>query len=173
MAVAFALKILWLLYIFLVSNWEALLVVSIIGFLIYQSFAEKEQIRSLTLDDVDKLSPRGFEEYLSEFFKDKGYNVIVTPMSGDKGADLIVERSGVRTAIQAKHYKVSVDHKSVQEVYCSLKYYKCKRAIVITNSHFTKMAKVLGRSNKVELWDRERLGNELSNIKMIDSREKL
>jgi HJR/Mrr/RecB family endonuclease len=87
--------------------------------------------------------------------------VTVTPPSGDKSADVIIEKNGKRIAIRAKLYKTKVDQSAVVEVLGSLNVYECCRGIVITNSYFQKSAIEIARVNNIELWDRDRLGKEL------------
>ena len=107
-----------------------------------------------------------FELFLGDFFKDQNYDVTVTPASGDKGADVIIEKNGNRIAIQAKLYKIKVDQSAVVEVLGSLKVYGCCKGIVITNSYFQKSAIDIALVNNIELWDRDRLGSELANRRL-------
>ena len=60
----------------------------------------------LTIEDVDKLEPRFFEAFVAALFKKQGYYVILTPYSGDKGADVVAHQRGNETGgllMQAKH----------------------------------------------------------------------
>jgi hypothetical protein len=59
--------------------------------------------------------------------------------------------------VQAKRWSQSVGPGAVQEVVASRAHYGAHRAIVVTNSNFTKAAIELARSNDVEMWDRSRL----------------
>ncbi|WP_253187253.1 restriction endonuclease [Paenibacillus sp. GP183] len=45
---------------------------------------------------------RQFELYLGLLFKALGYKTEVTLSAGDYGADLVIEKNGVRTVVQAK-----------------------------------------------------------------------
>ena len=69
-----------------------------------------------------------------------GYKIVHTKLSGDQGADLVVERFGEKTAVQAKCYSGAVGNKAVQDVLAAKEYYKCSKAIVITTSGFTRQA---------------------------------
>ena len=89
-----------------------------------------------------------------------GYKVKVTKKSGDQGADLIVEKEGVSTAIQTKKYAGNVGNTAVQEVVASMKYYDCDKAMVITTGKFTKGAFELASRNGIQLIDKKGL-NEL------------
>src|SRR3989339_391085 len=108
--------------------------------------------------EIDKMSGDDFERYLAMLFEKLGYRVqIVGSHKGDYGTDLILEKQGVRTAVQAKCWHNSVGIKSIQEVYGSLHFYNCTKAIVVTNNYFTQQAKRLAETNNVELWDRYKL----------------
>ena len=100
-------------------------------------------------------SQRGinFEDKLFEYFVSQGYTVVKTPKTGDMGADLILEKGGVRSVVQAKCYTGSVGVKAIQEIFTAKNYYKAREAFVITNSTFTKNAIELAESNGVSLWD--------------------
>ncbi len=45
---------------------------------------------------------------------------------------------------------------AVQEVVGSIAYYKADRAMVVTNSNFTKSARDLAKRNEVELWEEKK-----------------
>lgn len=111
--------------------------------------------------DIDKLSGKEFEEYLEVFFQRLGYQVKRTPYQGDYGADLILSKDGVKTAVQAKRYNRSVGLKAVQEIAAAKEYYGCDKAMVVTNSYFSNQAKSLAKATQVELWDREQLVSNL------------
>jgi hypothetical protein len=113
---------------------------------------------------LDTLSGSDFESFLEKLFRKLGYSVIKTPLTGDQGADLVVEKSGERIAVQTKRYHGIVSNKAVQEAVAAINHYKCSRAIVITTSSFTKSALKLAYSNKVELWDGKKLKEVMNKI---------
>ena len=106
---------------------------------------------------VDYLNGYEFEFYLKDLFEAKGYKVIPTSLASDQGADLIVVKDNVRTAIQAKRYSKPVGNKAVQEVMSAKGYYRCHEGIVITNNVFTRSAMELASRLEIELWDRKKL----------------
>lgn len=83
-----------------------------------------------------------YERYVASRLKQIGYHsIVVTKGSGDHGADIIAYApDGVKCAIQCKYYSKPVSNKAVQEALAGSRYYGCARAIVITNSRFTKQA---------------------------------
>lgn len=106
---------------------------------------------------VDKLSGKAFEKYLAAQFRHLGYRVKQTEDSHDYGADLLVKKRGEFIVIQAKRYEKNVGIAAVQEAVGAIAYYEADRAMVVTNSHFTKSARNLARLNDVELWGREEI----------------
>lgn len=117
-----------------------------------------------TIEDLMRLNGFDFEKFIAGLFEKAGYTVEITKKTGDQGADIIVTKNGVSTAVQAKRYSGSVGNKAVQEVVAAMKYYDCDGAIVITTAEFTKSAFELARVNKVQLIDKEGLSKLLDEI---------
>lgn len=113
--------------------------------------------KSYKIGTIDKLNGYEFEDFLSELFKSFGFDVEPTSYSGDYGADIIVKNAYEKMAIQAKNYSGKVGVEAIQQALSGKEYYKCDRAIVITNSYFTKQAIDLATVSKVELIDRDKL----------------
>src|SRR4051812_23694982 len=66
--------------------------------------------------ELDNLDGLDFEKYLEGLFRKLGYTVKRTVYQGDYGADLIIQKAGIQTVVQAKKYNRSVGLKAVQEV---------------------------------------------------------
>lgn len=113
--------------------------------------------KEITTEQIEQLDGFGFEQLLGDIFTKAGYKVIVTKKTGDQGADLIVEKKGISTAIQAKKYIGSVGNKAVQEVVAAMKYYDCDKSMVITTGEFTKGARVLADRNRVQLIGKDKI----------------
>lgn len=113
-------------------------------------------------EDMNSLDGVEFENYLMGVFKAAGYDVCGTPTTGDQGADIILTKSGVKIAVQAKRFTSNVGNKAVQEVVSARQYYSCNEAWVVTNSKFTKAAMDLAHKCKVRLIDGQEL-DELVN----------
>lgn len=118
---------------------------------------------SAFLDEIDRMDGLDFERLLKELFERLGYSAELTGRY-DHGADLVLEKDGVRFAVQAKRAAREVPRRAVADAVASLAMYGCDRAMVVTNSSFTKPATQLGRANKVFLWDRGRLERELTGF---------
>jgi len=116
---------------------------------------------------IDLMTGKEFEEFLVQLFKTCGYNVTKTEPGYDYGADMVLERYGERTVVQAKRQKRSVGLKAVQEVTAARKYYRAHKTLVVINGTFTRNAKELAKSNNVELWDRKRLMQEIKKMHLF------
>lgn len=102
--------------------------------------ATSECARLLAVD-FRSLDGGAFESFLADVFRQLGYAVHQTGRSGDQGVDLIVERNGVKTAVQAKCYQDAVSISAIQEVYTGKALYRCHNCMAITSSQFTRGAK--------------------------------
>lgn len=113
------------------------------------------------LPNIDSLNGFEFENFLSRLFLQMGYRVQSTKLSGDQGADLIISKYNEKIAVQAKRYNNNkVNNRAVQEVVASIAHYGANKGMVVTNSHFTKSAIELAKSNQIQLID----GNELNSL---------
>jgi restriction system protein len=116
------------------------------------------------LKDIDVMSGREFERYLVILFGKLGYQVQRTASHGDFGADLVATKNRVRVIVQAKRHRRKVGVKAVQEAVAAKGYYSGDRAVVVTNSFFTRQAAKLADRNGVQLWNRYRLAKAMSSI---------
>ena len=98
---------------------------------------ELERLR-LSLSGV--MTGSDFESYLHMVFTKLGYSAELTKGSGDKGADLVLERNGTKIIVQAKYYSRPIGNKAVQQAYTAKDIYRADIAAVVTNSSFTKQA---------------------------------
>lgn len=129
------------------------------------SVIERKKYLKSGLCKIDKMSGAEFEKFLKAHFENLGYKVKLTPASNDYGADLIIEKDREKVAIQAKRYNGKVNNKAIQEVSGAIRYYKCSRGMVVTNSFYTKNAINLAKECEIELWDRNVLKEK---FKVID-----
>jgi len=115
---------------------------------------------------VPKMGGIEFEEFLRDLYDALGYVVHKTDIN-DQGADLIVMHGGEKIVIQAKRYKNKVNNSAIQQVFTAKAFYECDKAIVITNSEYTKSAREVAEKVGVELWDATSLQSMLSSMKSI------
>lgn len=118
----------------------------------------------LTNAEVENMDGFEFEDFLAGLYGKAGYIVQTTPKSGDQGADIIIEKDGLKIAVQAKKYAGKVNNKAVQEVVAAMKYYDCDKAMVITTGCFTKSATELADRNNVILKDKKSLNILIDSI---------
>lgn len=120
--------------------------------------------KRITVEEIEHLDGFQFEELIGELYRKAGYKVHITKKSGDQGADLIVEKNGVSTAIQTKKYAGHVGNSAIQEVVAAMKYYDCDKTMVITTGKFTKSAYELAGRNGVQLIDKKGLDELFDTI---------
>lgn len=114
--------------------------------------------QEVTPESLQNLTGIEFENLLKKKFIDLGFHAIETPVTGDYGADLIIEdKNGTRYIVQCKRFSSKVNLKAVQEVVGALSHYAGDYGIVITNNQFLPSAIKLAESNKIELWDGDKL----------------
>jgi len=145
-----------------------------------QSSSLDYDLKNISIEDIDQMEDGSeFEMYLYRLFIELGYSgVYKTVGSRDFGADIVfTDREGVRNVVQAKRYAIdnSVGISAVQAVFSCMRYYKAKRAIVITTSNFTEPCETLAGINHVKLLDRKDLililegfkRNEIQKVKDV------
>jgi restriction system protein len=120
----------------------------------------RHMLAGADLHAIDRMSGEQFETFLTVLFERLGYQAEVTGRF-DKGADLILTREGIRTAVQAKCWQQPVGVEAVRAVVAALRPYHCTRGMVVTNSTVTRSARQAARENNIELWDRTDLANVL------------
>lgn len=84
-----------------------------------------------------------FEDYVATVARGCGVPVIMTPLTGDWGVDLIVGRRPDRIAIQCKRVSRPVGPGAVQEVVAGAPMQDCTRTMVVSNQDFTPAARRL------------------------------
>jgi len=121
-------------------------------------------LRSADMDELDRMTGIEFEHALAQLFMDLGYGAVVTQASRDYGADVVLSRGGQKVVVQAKRYGGTLGLDSVQEASAARLHYGAVRAIAVTTSTFTAPAQNLAQTTGVELWDRQRLNEELASV---------
>ena len=132
-------------------------VVGFVGVLGRRRAAYRSAMQRADIAGIDLMTGTEFEQRLRAAFEFIGYTVYHVGGQGDFGADLVLDNLGPRIVVQAKRWSKAVGPGAVQEVVASQAHYGAHRAIVVTNSSFTKAALELARSNNVEMWDRSQL----------------
>lgn len=92
----------------------------------------------------------GYERYVAEHLKEQGFrNIVHTGATGDFGVDLVAKKHGAHYAVQCKYYARPVSGAAVQEAVAGMAYYRCDRAMVVTNNRLTRGALELAQANDV------------------------
>ena len=98
-----------------------------------------------------------FEHYISRVLRANGYTNVRLTEKYDYGVDIIANKDGVRWGIQVKRRASLVGADAVRQAVTGLQVYGCDKAMVITNSYYTKVAKRLAHCNDCTLIDRPAL----------------
>lgn len=111
----------------------------------------------INLREVDAMDGLAFERYVAALLQKKGFHHIRLTEKYDLGVDIIAEKDGIRWGIQVKRYSGLVKAAAVRQVVTGLRLYDCDRAMVITNSTYSTVAKRLATGNDCILIDRTQL----------------
>ena len=151
----------------------------VLFYIIFQKIKNKrecqlnaEKIAVFNMSQIDMLSGKEFEVFLKTMFEKLGYNVSLTKTSHDYGADLIIEKKGEKSIVQAKCYGKTVGVKAIQEIVAAKSVYKVQTAIVATNNYFSKEAMMLATENAVELLDRDVISSLVKKFNLFIDKEK-
>lgn len=132
------------------------------------TYNSEKKYNSLLGIKFDLLSGYDFEEYCAILLEKLNFEYVeVTAKSNDQGVDITAFYKGLKYAIQCKRYQDRVGNKAIQEVVAGKEMYNCQKALVITNSYFTKQAIELAKANGVILWDRKVLLRKISKASLI------
>ena len=129
-----------------------------------QRLGTPPQEQRIGIGDFTELNGYEFEDYLKRMFELLGYTAVQTPTTGDQGADLILSKEDEKIVVQAKKYEGKVSNNAVQEIAAAKNHYDADKAMVVTNSSFTKSAMELALSNDVELWDGTKLRSIIRDL---------
>lgn len=81
-----------------------------------------------------------YEGYCASLLSRGGWTVQSTPVTGDRGADVVADKEGRRLVVQCKLYGQPVGNKAVQEVYSARSLYDGDHACVVAPRGFTAQA---------------------------------
>lgn len=125
--------------------------------------------RKTGVELTDSMNGREFEKWLKIKFEQMGYKVRLKDGSKDQGVDLVLFKGGKKTVVQAKkRASQNVGVKALGELLRGMKYHDAHKGIVVTNRYFTReMIEEAEEYDDVELWDRDRLIQEIETSKGI------
>jgi restriction system protein len=116
---------------------------------------------------TEEMSGTEFEDHVAHIARKCGLPVIMTPMTGDWGVDLVVGRRPNRLAIQCKRQSRPVGAGAVQEVVAGAPMHDCAHTMVVTNHEFTPAARKLAEQHGCVLVggaDLTRLGSTIRRL---------
>jgi SNF2 family DNA or RNA helicase len=116
----------------------------------------------LTLEDADAMEPYLFEAFVAALLRKQGYDVLLTPLHFDRGADVVTFSSRENLLVQVKQTLRGVSNAAVQEITAAHAYYRqcfgeTFTLVVLTNQTLTKPARELADANNVRIIDRPNL----------------
>lgn len=124
----------------------------------------KENFQRVSVYHLDLLSIREFEKFIKWFFEQRVIKVELSKISGDSAVDLVVHKEGIKIAVKARRYDLArrVGISSIRDAVIGKTTYECEKSMVITNSYFTPRAVEEAKVLEVQLWDRDKIQEELS-----------
>jgi len=127
------------------------------------------KINDHKLIDIEEMSASEFENFLKELFTLMKFKVDNTKIGSDEGADLIIEKLGEKTAVQAISFLDFVKEKDIQDVLKAKEQYYCDYAMIVASSFFTKNAIELAIKNNVKTWDGKKIKEMIEKYRISTS----
>ncbi len=133
------------------------------GFIEYnKKWGTPEQVKTWKEIDVGlsnnfaDLTHFEFETFIAKLFQKMGYHTTVTRKTRDYGIDVIAKKDDDIVAIQVKKNSQgnNVGDIVVQNTLGGMWKYKANKAIIITTSDFTTMAREQAKGAPIELWNK-------------------
>lgn len=124
------------------------------------------KIKNAGINEINKMTGREFEIFLKCLFEKLGYKVKLLKGYKDHGADLIIYNDkNTKIVVQAKKLNNGyVGVKAIGEVLRGMSYYKCQKALIVTNQYYTEQAKHEAEKFGIILWDRNELIKQLNKL---------
>lgn len=144
--------------VFSVLFWATLaLGVVLIVTLVYTHFKRLRILRDSNIHQIDAMGGIEFEKYIAVLLKSRGFTDVRLTQQYDLGIDVIARKNGETWGIQVKRYRGKVGLDAVRQAVASMRYYKCTKSMVITNSYFTRNARIIAQTEQCTLIDRDAL----------------
>jgi restriction system protein len=118
-------------------------------------------------DPRQLMSGTEFEDYVARVARGCGVPVIMTPLTGDWGVDIIIGRRPDRLAVQCKRLSRPVGPGAIQEVVAGAPMQGCTRTMVVSNQEFTPAAQRLAELHECTLVGGSELAQLRSTIRRL------
>lgn len=126
--------------------------------------AEQCKIRALDIAAIDSMDPLDFERYIAKLLQHIGFSEVRLTERYDYGVDILARKDGVVWGVQVKRYNNLVKAEAVRQVFTALVRYKCDRAMVVTNSTYSRPARELAADNNCVLIGRDELAGWIADF---------
>jgi len=103
--------------------------------------SEDERRRLWTLDDLNRLTGKQFEELIGSLFARDGYTVRHCGGSGDDGIDLVLQMGQTKDVVQCKRWKSDIGSPVVRDFYGALMHAGARHGFIITTASFSPSAR--------------------------------
>lgn len=156
------------------SKWDAVGIIIfsailIITIRVFRTQEASKVVKNASLEKIDKMTEQEFIAYAIQFYKMAGYGIeLIDRMTILKDA-FIIKQGRLRTFVQCKCSEEDIKIEAMEGLYKGMKTCHCERAIMITNTHYTEEAKVIGQKNLSLLIDREGLEGQLRALRAKDT----
>ena len=129
---------------------------------VFRKKSDDLPLSPLSLSELNKLTPRLFEAFVAAIYAKQGYKVYLTPLSSDRGVDVVAINSNESLLIQAKQSNSKLGNGAVQEVTGAKRFYdqyfnESFEKEVFTNNYLGDGAEILAASNNIRVIDLNRL----------------
>ena len=126
---------------------------------IIRGLIQKQRLKRIAHSNlpVEAMTWAEFEYFVADWLRDRGYTDVRLTEHYDLGVDIVAKKDGITWGVQVKHYNGLVGIEAVRQVVVALKKYKCDRAMVVTNSVFSRPAIEIAKSQDCVLIDGSKL----------------
>lgn len=142
----------------MIDSWYVMSVIAAV--LLGGAFWWRRKTKARNETRLDLMDDAAFERYLALLFARLGYQIKRTNYAGHVRT-LVATKNGISYVIQARRNHRRVGAKAIEDVMSSRSYYKCERAMVVTNHFFSKKARQKAKANRIVILDRHDLIKEL------------
>lgn len=141
-------------FLFLLEAASAVTLVVLGGLIYWQRKQDSAAAETLSLPEMQALSPGGFESYVAGLFRQKGYRVRQRGRRGDRGVDLeLTHASGRKAIVQCKRYTRPIGPDIVRELFGTLVHERVHHAFLVTTAEISDAAREWANDKPMTLID--------------------